>query len=135
MNHSTKFYSALIGIFAAAANPSFAQTWDPTGSDAMNNAAMGANALANPDMDSEGGCHNTGSGTDALAVDTSGSYNVGTGFSSLTHNTTGNYNTAVGGQSLNANTVASTNTATGFQSLYSESSTYNDTAVGYQALY
>src|SRR5271155_653333 len=105
MNHSTKLYSALVGIITIAANPSFAQTWDPTGSDAMNNAAMGTNALANPDMDSEGGCHNTASGTDAIAVDTSGSYNTAAGFSSLTNNLGGNYNTALGGQSLNANTV------------------------------
>src|SRR5277367_6691959 len=111
MNHSTMFYSALIGVLAAAANPSFAQTWYPTGSDAMNNAAMGANALANTDMDSEGGCHNTASGTDALSVDTSGSYNTAAGFSSLTNNLGGNYNTALGGQSLNANTVGSNNTA------------------------
>src|SRR5271168_534594 len=102
MNRTTKFYSALIGVLAVAANPSFAQTWDPTDSDAMNNTAMGTGALANPSMDTQGGCHNTASGTDALAVNTSGSYNTAAGFSSLTKNLSGYYNTAVGAESLNA---------------------------------
>ena len=73
MNLPLRAYSALICLVAFAASPVFAQTWDPVKSDGMNNTAMGTDALANPNLDEDGGCHNTASGMDTLTADTSGS--------------------------------------------------------------
>jgi trimeric autotransporter adhesin len=135
MNHVVKAYCALICILAAAADPALAGTWDPVSSDGMNNTAIGSNALSNPNLDSDGGCHNTASGADALRVDTDGSFNTANGFSSLTSNLTGDNNAAFGTYTLFSNTSGGNNTASGYSALYYNTSGANNTAAGYQALY
>jgi hypothetical protein len=137
MNLSIKSCMAIACVLAAAATtPTFAQstTWTVE-SDPMNNTAIGSDALANPNIDSDGGCHNTASGEGALQWDSSGSFNVGTGYGSLNHSTTGNNNTGLGAMTLYGNSSGSNNTATGFQGLYTNSTGSNNTATGYQALY
>lgn len=134
MDHPLKAYWALIGIVALGANPAFAQTWNPVKSDGMNNTAMGTGALADPDIDADGGCHNTASGADALSADTSGSYNSATGFASLSGNLTGNNNTGLGAETLYSNTSGSDNTASGYEALYHNESGNNNAAFGASAL-
>src|SRR5271156_516614 len=128
MIYSKTIYAVLICTLAAAATPALAQSWDPTSSDAMNNTAMGTGALANPDLDSDGGCHNVASGMDALNVDTSGSYNVAMGFDSLVANLTGNNNTAVGAETMEINDKGSNNIAVGYQALWGNYAGNNNTA-------
>jgi hypothetical protein len=135
MNHVVKSYCALICILAAAADPALAGTWDPVSSDGMNNTAIGTGALSNPDLDSDGGCHNTASGADALRVDTDGSFNTANGFSSLTSNLTGDNNAAFGTYTLYSNKSGGNNTASGYSALYYNTSGANNTGAGYQALY
>ena len=125
MNHPQKAYSALIFMITLGASPVFAQTWNPVRSDGMNNTAMGTGALTNPELDADGGCHNTASGADTLTVDKSGSYNTATGFGSLTGNLTGDYNTGLGAEALYSNTSGSNNTASGYQALYHNTGSNN----------
>lgn len=134
MKHPLEASWALIGMVALAAGPAFAQTWDPVKSDGMNNTAMGTRALANPELDAEGGCHNTASGAESLTADTSGSYNSATGFASLTGNRTGDNNTGLGAASLYSNTSGSDNTASGYEALYGNESGNNNAAFGASAL-
>lgn len=134
MKHSLEASWALIGMVALAAGPAFAQTWDPVKSDGMNNTAMGTRALANPELDAEGGCHNTASGAETLTADTSGSFNSATGFASLTGNRTGDNNTGLGAESLYSNTSGSDNTASGYEALYGNESGNNNVAFGSSAL-
>ena len=136
MNHPQKTYSALICMAALGASPVFAQqSWNPVSSDTMNNTAMGTGALTNPDLDADGACHNTASGADTLAQDTSGSYNTATGFGSLTSNLTGDNNTGLGAETLYSNTSGSSNTASGYQALYYNTTGSSNTASGSGALY
>jgi hypothetical protein len=135
MNHSLSIYSALICTLTAAMNPTLAGTWNPVSSDAMDNTAIGTGALSDPDLDADGGCHNTADGAGALNVDSSGSYNTATGFDSLYKNLTGNYNTGFGTYTLYSNTSGQNNTASGFNTLYSNTSGGNNTADGSEALH
>jgi hypothetical protein len=134
MYQSLKAYPALLSMVALSASPVWAQTWDPVRSDGMNNTAMGTLALANPNLDEDGGCHNTASGADTLQVDTSGSYNSAIGFGALTANLTGDYNTGLGAESLYLNTSGSNNTASGYQALYGNKTGGNNAAFGFEAL-
>ena len=134
MNHPLEAYRALLCMVALGASPVFAQTWDPVKSDAMNNTAMGTGALADPDLDADGACHNTASGADALRADTSGSYNSATGFASLTGNLTGSNNTGLGAETLYSNTSGSDNTASGYEALYNNESGNSNAAFGVSAL-
>jgi hypothetical protein len=134
MYQSLKAYPALLCMVTLGAGPVLAQTWDPVRSDGMNNTAMGTGALANPNLDNDGGCHNTASGQDALEVDTSGSYNAATGFSALASNLTGDYNTGLGAEALFSNTSGSNNTASGYQALYANTTGGNNAAFGFEAL-
>jgi hypothetical protein len=134
MNLSLRSCTALLCLSVLGASPAFAQTWDPVSSDGMNNTAMGTGALMNPNLDADGGCHNTASGADTLSVDTSGSYNSATGFGSLTSNLSGDNNTGLGAETLYTNTSGSDNTATGYQALYSNDSGNNNAAFGVLAL-
>ena len=131
MKHSLATYSALICFFTGGISPTLAGTWNAVSSDAMQNTAMGTGALSDPDLDSDGACHNTAGGAGALSADTSGSYNTADGFDSLTHNLTGNYNTGSGTYSLYYNTTGNNNTASGFFALHSNSSGSNNIALGY----
>jgi hypothetical protein len=135
MNHPQKAYSALICMVALGASPVFAATWNPVSSDGMDNTAMGTGALTDPDLDADGGCHNTASGTYTLTVDTSGSYNTATGFGSLTRNLTGNNNTGLGAETLSSNTSGSNNTASGYQALDHNTTGGGNTALGVLALF
>lgn len=135
MNHPLTGYSALILVVALVASPVVAQqTWNPVSSDSMNNTAMGKSALANPDLDGDGGCHNTASGADTLTADTSGSYNIATGFASLTSNLTGDNNSGIGAETLYSNTSGSNNTAAGYQALYYNTTGSYNSAAGANAL-
>jgi len=134
MRHSYMTYSAFICLAALGSSLVSAQTWDPVKSDGMNNTAMGTSALANPNLDADGGCHNTASGASALTADTSGSYNSATGFGSLTSNLSGNNNTGLGAETLYTNTSGSENTASGYQALYYNTSGSYNTAAGAYAL-
>src|SRR5277367_4446349 len=119
MNHPAKVYSAFLCALAATGGPAFAQQIvNPVVSDYLNNTAMGTGALANPNMEDDGGCHNTASGTGALAMDDAGSYNTADGFQALANNTSGNGNSAVGYQSLWSNVGGAYNTAAGYNSSY-----------------
>jgi Chaperone of endosialidase len=122
-------------MVALGASPGFAQTWNPVKSDAMNNTAMGTGALTNPDLDDEGGCHNTASGADTLTEDRSGSYNTANGFGSLSRNLTGDNNTGQGAEALYSTTSGSNNTASGYQALYHNIAGAGNTALGMQALF
>lgn len=134
MNPSLKAYSALVCLVALGSGPAFGQTWNPVKSDGMNNTAVGTDALLNPNLDADGGCHNTASGADTLTADTSGSYNTATGFGSLTSNLGGNNNTGLGAETLYTNTSGSGNTASGYQALYSNETGNNNAAFGALAL-
>lgn len=135
MNHPQTAYSALICMVALGASPVFAATWNPVSSDGMANTAMGTGALTDPDLDADGGCHNTASGAETLTVDSSGSYNTATGFASLTRNLTGNNNTGLGAETLFSNTSGSNNTASGYQALDHNTTGGGNTALGVQALF
>ena len=135
MNHPQKAYSALVCMLALGTSPVFAQTWNPVRSDGSNNTAMGTGALTDPDLDADGGCHNTASGADTLTVDTSGSYNTATGFGSLTSNLTGYDNTGLGAEALYSNGSGSDTSASGYQALYQNTTGTGNTALGAQALF
>lgn len=136
MKHFPRFLPALLCVFTAA-TPALAATatWNPVSSDDMLNTAVGGGALANTDLDEDGGCHNTAAGYEALHVDTSGSYNTAIGVEALVANTTGNNNTGVGAYTLSSNTGGSNNTASGYYALHSNSGGNDNTAEGYNALY
>jgi hypothetical protein len=134
MYQSLKAYPVLLCMAALGASPVLAQTWNPVRSDGMNNTATGTGALANPNLDDDGGCHNTASGSATLQVDTSGSYNSAMGFGALTSNLTGDYNTGLGAEALYANKSGSNNTASGYQALYGNTTGGNNAAFGFEAL-
>jgi len=77
--------------------------------------------------------YNTGIGTNALFVNTSGNFNTATGFQTLWSNTTGNSNTAVGYGALTSNSTGSYNTAIGAESFIFNTGSYN-TGAGYATL-
>jgi hypothetical protein len=135
MHYRQNGYSALVCMVALGASPVFAGTWNPVSSDGMYNTATGTGALTNPNLDADGGCHNTASGADTLTADTSGSYNTATGFGSLTRNLTGNNNTGFGAEALYSNRSGSNNTASGYEALYQNTTGAGNTALGVQALF
>jgi len=135
MNRSPRVSPALMFMIALGTSPVFAQpAWNPVSSDGMNNTAMGTGALMNPNLDSDGGCHNTASGADTLTVDTSGSYNTATGFGAMTSNLTGDNNTGLGAETLYSNTSGSNNSASGYQALYNNKTGSYNSATGANAL-
>lgn len=80
------------------------------------------------------GYQNTGSGYQALYLNTSGSDNTATGYAALNSNTTGSDNTASGAFSLATNSTGANNTAIGFQALYVNTTGSANTASGTAAL-
>jgi hypothetical protein len=133
MKYSRTTYAALVFALAAA-NPTFAGTWNPVSSDGMHNTAVGTGALSDPDLDADGACHNTAVGDGALTSDASGSYNVASGFDSLFSNSAGDYNTGFGAYTLYSNTTGTNNIASGFNALYFNTSGSYNTATGVEAL-
>jgi hypothetical protein len=111
--------------------PSWGGPPNPTGSDAQENTAGGANALANVTT----GGSNTTFGLAALQNDNAGSHNTATGNGALFHNTVGNENTATGLDALYNNTDSSLNTATGGYALFTNTNGSANTAIGYNALH
>ncbi|MGD0859025.1 MAG: tail fiber domain-containing protein [Terracidiphilus sp.] len=91
---------------------------------------IGSDALS---VDSTG-VNNTAIGSYALASTTSGSYNTASGNGALWNNSTGNYNTASGYFALLSNTTGNYNTASGNGALLSNSTGNNNTASGNGAL-
>jgi hypothetical protein len=101
----------------------------------LSNVAVGYRVLRATTYEAQA---NTGVGSGALDVLTSGTYNTGIGNSALSNNLTGSYNTALGAQTLATMTAGSYNTAVGVDALgYAPlTSTHNyNTAVGYRALF
>jgi hypothetical protein len=73
---------------------------------------------------------NTGLGSGALGVNTTGEFNLASGFRTLYLNTTGSFNTAVGADALLANTIGTQNTAVGMTALGNTTTGINNTAIG-----
>jgi hypothetical protein len=122
---------------------SWADSWNPTGSDGNGNTAGGDGTLTSPITPPvQGplitGSYNSGFGYFALTnsnlVNISGSNNSAFGASALGSNTTGSDNSAFGVTALAGNTDGSDNTASGWQSLFSNTTGFDNTAFGIQAL-
>ncbi len=79
------------------------------------------------------GTENTATGTEALALNTSGAANTSAGYRAMRNNTTGGFNTAFGHNALAANTTSSINVAIGTNALAANTAAGN-VAVGYNAL-
>ena len=97
------------------------------------NTAIGAGSLFANTAD-----ENTGVGTGALLLNSSGSQNTANGVLALFNNTTGIGNTANGFEALFSNTIGYGGTAVGYQALVSNTGDptgAQNTAVGCQALY
>ncbi len=100
------------------------------------NTGLGAGTLALNNGDS-----NTGVGTAALILNTSGTRNTANGTAAMVFNSTGNDNTAVGAFVLNVNTTGIENTAVGSGALSSNTTPGNpgessdNNAVGVNALF
>ena len=113
--------------------------WGATQLDGLNDGKsdgssifLGANAGLNDDGSNN---RNTGIGTNALKMNTTGSTNTASGYYSLYSNTTGFGNTAFGNNSLYTNTTGRANTAISVNSLISNTTGYNNTTIGNSSLY
>ena len=97
-----------------------------------NNTALGVSALASGSL--SGGL-NTGVGSNALILNTSGTRNTAVGAFTQNNQTTGASNSSLGVGALNVNSTGSFNTSIGDGSLGANTTASNNTAVGYQAGY
>ncbi len=136
---STVWNSVAIGSGALATAP--------VNANAINNMAIGTNALRNLTT----GTNNVGIGKDTLYTNTSGSenfalgtgalyynngdYNVGIGAGVLQNNTTASYNIGIGRLSLQNNTTGANNIGIGGATLNQATSSSNNTAIGHYAGY
>jgi hypothetical protein len=98
--------------------------------DALNNLALGENALINNTIGEE----NTALGKDALQSNTEGNENTAIGVVALASNTLGAYNTAIGRGALTANTTGNENTAIGWGAFRDNITGTQNTALGLGAL-
>lgn len=101
-----------------------------TGSTAVNNTCIGAEALSSNIT----GTFNTAVGVSAMDRNTIGSFNTASGVSALGNNTSGESNTAFGVNALIRNTTASNNTAIGVNALSFNTIGTNNMASGVAAL-
>jgi hypothetical protein len=76
---------------------------------------------------------NTGFGSLALRLNTTGDSNTGIGYNALQANVAGSYNSALGNVALNSNTGFN-NTAVGYRALFANTSASGNTAMGSDAL-
>jgi trimeric autotransporter adhesin len=136
----------LVASLCVAASADSAQPPDVVQSDGLYNTAMGTNALANNNSNS-----NTAAGLSSLQFNTTGYDNSAFGSETLYQNTSGYENSAFGAgalqsangvrnsafgmASLSNNVSGSYNTAVGAYSLWLSYSGSNNTATGHAALY
>jgi endosialidase-like protein len=153
------YYAAQSGITLAQGNataPSLSFLGDPgtgifsSGAGALNITTGGTNRLSvrsDGDVELPGsirkggflflhnlGVGNTGVGSTALGLNTTGNANTGVGSAALGSNTIGIGNTGVGFAALTSNSTGGENTASGFGALYNNTAGFQNTASGSDAL-
>jgi hypothetical protein len=128
-----------------------AQPPDVVVSDALQNTAMGTDALHSLNSPVQGidntaagyqalyanttGDENTAVGAYALLFNTTGAANIAVGNYALLDNRLGNFNTAIGYSALQENTTGSGNTALGSSAMQVNKQGFDNTATGYEALH
>jgi hypothetical protein len=116
----------------------FSQSFSPGSTWEAYNVAVGYEALySNQSTGYLNGILNTGVGSRALYLNTTGSNNTAMGFGSMMYCSTGDYNTAIGYNSMNGAFSGSTayqNTSCGAMALASVTSGYNNCAIGHMAM-
>jgi len=153
------FKSVTLGIagllFLLGSGLTWAQSWNPTGTDGNGNTAGGNSALNSPlsppspgplitghynsafgyfalnsNSGNISGDNNSAFGASALISNTTGSNNSAFGTSALMSNTSGGYNTALGVSALFRNNMGNTNTAIGSGALYNNTTGIANVAIG-----